>query len=41
VFAYVIDPDEKEETIRAKREQAKQVALVVPDMDEKDEVVRL
>jgi hypothetical protein len=41
VFAYVINPTEKEEAIKLKRDYAKKHAVVVPDMDEQDEVIRL
>jgi hypothetical protein len=41
LFAYVIDPTEKEDSIKVKRDNAKKRAVVVENMDENDEVIRL
>lgn len=41
LFAYVIDPNAKDEEIKKIRNDAKKKAEVIPDMDETDEVIRL
>jgi len=41
VFAYLIDPNQTLERLELSREDARKRKIQIPDMDERDEVVRI